>query len=191
MLSEVSGYIFHSNGLNLTLSEIDCWYDAKWSIWLRHPCESDLRQHPYPQCLDVDVSDGHLSGTTPVLANLLDNNVGSAYLPSRSVAKLLQDFPFPNSRSLFDWHNMARGLTGSVVSPQHALRNMASGLTGNGFSPQHAVWCRGMLRPEINLLHPVHSLMLVLLLFFLSDVNLSTFTSELFVALFTILVLYQ
>ena len=86
---------------------------------------------------------------------------------------------------------MARGLTGNGFSPQHALRNMASGLTGNGFSPQHAVWCRRMLRPEINLLHPVHSLMLVLLLFFLSDVNLSTFTSELFVALFTILVLYQ
>ena len=66
--------------------------------------------------------------------------------------------------------------------PQHRFTRV-------GFSPQH--WWRQKLRPEMKRLHPVHSLMLLFVLFFVSDMKLSTFTSELFAALFTILVLNQ
>ena len=67
--------------------------------------------------------------------------------------------------------------------------NIATGLTRTGLSSQHL--CRQKLRPEMKRLQPVHSRMSLFIFVFRSDMKLSTFTSALFAALFTILVLNQ
>ena len=61
-----------------------------------------------------------------------------------------------------------RNLLRMLVSKSWSVcgsRNIATGFTRTGFSPQH--WWRQKLRPEMNRLHPVHSLMLLFTLFFL------------------------
>ena len=109
---------------------------------------------------------------------MLDDSVGTTYSPSCTVAKPAQDVIVKVLVRVWLAQHRHRIhscwlLTTTLVAPKVTPRDEA-------LAPS--------AQPDVAAA-PVHSRMLLLLLFFLSDMKLSTFTSELFAALFTTLVL--